>query len=673
MAVRLLLGPAGSGKTGRALRIFKQFTPSEHQHAVRFIVPTVSHVLHIRRLLLSDPDFPGLLGDPICTFHRLASDILADAEGARPKLISDTQKRLLLSEIVRDAPCGYFESVRECPDFPEALGGAIALVKASAVTPDDLRRAVESAVRAKRLPESSRQKISDLAALYQRYEDKISAAKELRDPEDVISHALEVIRANPDLLRAVRCVILDGFSTLTALQQQFVGLLAEHCGELIAAVDCEESRPELFSYVEPSLRFLMELPGASVDNLGQQADAGPAPAVARDRVTALRHLTKYLFAVSPPRLEPDDSVTVLVGATLGVEVQLVAGEIRKLVRERGLQFADFAIVVRSIEPYHRRIASSFREHHIPLGAQTCPLSESTLARTVLHHLRAGSLDAPASAEAAQLIRSIEALIGGFRWPEDEERLREEYAALKSLRRIIAEIVAGAHFSRGEFRELLEPAIRSGAYRVPVTSADEVSLVTARALGGRKFKAVFVLGLVGRVFPRQVREDPFLLDSEREILNPYLPHPLGLRRHEWDYERCLFYSAAACAQERLYLCYPLGDASGRANLPSPYLDEVNALFTREVRRVARGFRDILPPIDQAETAKSLAARTILDCCASTDGQAQETAAAAYNLLLEAGQLGPDAFEWMGEGAAEPSDDRLPADVRELLLGEELLTE
>ncbi|HAH88114.1 MAG TPA: hypothetical protein DCL60_12175, partial [Armatimonadetes bacterium] len=72
MAVRLITGPAGSGKTGRALRIFKQFSTMEHEQSVRFLVPTVSQCDGLRRLLLSDHKFPGFLGDPVCTFFRFA-------------------------------------------------------------------------------------------------------------------------------------------------------------------------------------------------------------------------------------------------------------------------------------------------------------------------------------------------------------------------------------------------------------------------------------------------------------------------------------------------------------------------------------------------------------------------------------------------------------------------
>lgn len=651
MAVRLLVGPAGSGKTDRALKILKQFTPSEHQHSVRFIVPTVSQVLQLRRLLLSDPEFPGLLGDPVCTFHRLASDIMASAGLTREKPVSDAQELLVLREVVTSAPSGYFDSVRHSPNFASSLGGAIRFLKSAGVTPEDLQRAVESA--ALDLPESSTRKIMDLADLYRSYQDTL-AAHNIRDPESIMWDALEVARGDPGLLSAFKCVILDGFSTLTPVRREFIRLFAQQCDEVVITLEYEEDRPEVFSFAEPSMQFLIELPDVSVQHLPPRDDRAN---------TAVGHLKRHLFAADPPKVEPDDTVAVLVGATPAMEIELVAGEIKRLVRERGFQYSEIGVVARDVRPYLRRIKSVFRQFRIPLAAQMYPLWDSVLARTVLETSKADGTTHPRQA--------VQDLMSNFEWPQDDERLREECAAWKAIQRIMAETAAseemmGREFSGSQFAELLASGVRRRMYRMPGGDEEGVSLVDANVLvGGRKFRAAFVIGLVDRLFPRRGREDPFVRDWEREILNRYLPYPFLLRAHEQDHERWLFYTAAGSAQDRLYLCYSQSDASGRRNLPSTYVDEVDALFTRQVRRVAREPREVVPPMDEAETAKALVAGTILDCCTARDEQIQRSAAAAYNMLLDAGELGPGDFESLAEDEGQLPEERIPAHIRELL--------
>jgi len=658
--VRVLVGPAGCGKTGRAFEIFKQFAPSEHQGSVRLIAPTLFHVLQIRRVLLSDHQFPGLLGDPVCTFYELTRGILAQMEHV--KCVSEMHKLLLLNEIIGTAPCGYFDVVRERPNFAEALGGAIRTLKAAAVAPEHLRCAVQSADA--RLPQSSKRKILDLADIYQSYQQALAAAG-IDDREGIMWRALEVARGKPELLRAFKCIIIDGFPSLTPVQQEFVRLLAGHCGEMIFTIDYQDDRPEVFSHVEPTFRFLAGLPGASVERMDGATEKP---------TTALGHVRARLFAANPPLIEPDDSAAVLAGATPAVEIELAAREIKRLVREQGLRFGDFALVSRDVESYRRTVAATFGRYGIPLAAHSHPLSENALAQMVLLSLGVastedGTLEARArtpstlgeafkTGGARHLAQAVEGLVAGFQWQEDDRLLQEDCAAWKAIRRIMAEITAaeellGREIGPGEFAAMLESGIHTGRYRTFGGSTDGVSLLDAGLLRGQEFPVVFLVGLLERTFPRQAREDPFLRDDEREALNPVLPHQLSIRAHDWDYERHLFYTAASSARDYLYLCYPAASVSGHDNAPSRYLREIERLFTSPIRRIRCDYDEIVPPVEQAETPESSAAAVVLDCCAARDERRQYIAAAAYNLMLEAGRLGPDAFEWLSEREAETS--------------------
>jgi ATP-dependent helicase/DNAse subunit B len=198
--------------------------------------------------------------------------------------------------------------------------------------------------------------------------------------------------------------------------------------------------------------------------------------------------------------------------------------------------------------------------------------------------------------------------------------------------------------------LLERGIRTGICRLPDSGNDGVRLLDFSGLRDRDLRAVFLLGMLDGSVPRHALDDPILGRSEREALNPHLPYPLELEAGGAR-ERYLFYSAVSSAGERLYLCHPSSDALGRESRRSQYLDEVIGLLGPGMRRLSRGFDDIAPPIDDAETVDSLVARTVADCSTTTDDRSKAVAAAAYNLLLDAGMLPPGAFSCLGE---EPSD-------------------
>jgi hypothetical protein len=92
--------------------------------------------------------------------------------------------------------------------------------------------------------------------------------------------------------------------------------------------------------------------------------------------------------------------------------------------------------------------------------------------------------------------------------------------------------------------------------------------------GVRFRAVIVPGLVEESFPKTVRQDPLLLDTERQYLSEVLGCDLSQRRRLSEAERLRFALVTQSAVERLVLTFPrLNQGSGHAQTPSSYLLQV----------------------------------------------------------------------------------------------------
>ena len=82
--------------------------------------------------------------------------------------------------------------------------------------------------------------------------------------------------------------------------------------------------------------------------------------------------------------------------------------------------------------------------------------------------------------------------------------------------------------------------------------------------GLSFPLVIVLGMVEKSFPRPVREDPLLLDDERQRISINLPRKLAGHAEE----KLLFELVTHAAQEQLVLSWPrLEAATARPRVPS----------------------------------------------------------------------------------------------------------
>jgi ATP-dependent helicase/nuclease subunit B len=121
---------------------------------------------------------------------------------------------------------------------------------------------------------------------------------------------------------------------------------------------------------------------------------------------------------------------------------------------------------------------------------------------------------------------------------------------------------------------------------------------------KEYKVVFVAGLLEKVFPMQVREDPLLSDWERKLMSSRGAQPLAECLPRQNIERFLFYLAVTRARERLYLSCPHLDYEGKESLPSFYLEEVKNLFGGRLPVIRQDLSRPFPSVEEAITRREL---------------------------------------------------------------------
>jgi len=103
--------------------------------------------------------------------------------------------------------------------------------------------------------------------------------------------------------------------------------------------------------------------------------------------------------------------------------------------------------------------------------------------------------------------------------------------------------------------------------------DGVIVLSATAARGLKFRALFIVGMNEGTFPRTIREDAFLRDHDREVLERDLGFKVSQKLTAFDEEKLLFTLLVEAARERLYCSFQRSDDSGRVLAPSWYLAEL----------------------------------------------------------------------------------------------------
>jgi len=136
-------------------------------------------------------------------------------------------------------------------------------------------------------------------------------------------------------------------------------------------------------------------------------------------------------------------------------------------------------------------------------------------------------------------------------------------------------------------------------QAPLGGKAGVRVLDAMAARGCSFRALVVLGMNEKVFPRTILEDPFLRDSVRSRFEHRLGCRMARKMAGYDEERLLFTLLQSAADEIVYV-YQRSDDRGRLQIPSIYLkeDDDESVARRPSQRLEQTDFDLLTPREAA---------------------------------------------------------------------------
>jgi ATP-dependent helicase/nuclease subunit B len=153
------------------------------------------------------------------------------------------------------------------------------------------------------------------------------------------------------------------------------------------------------------------------------------------------------------------------------------------------------------------------------------------------------------------------------------------SALTRLRQLDS---LGGDFSWGEWVELFRRVLDETSIPIEANRHQGVQVLDAMTARGRTVRALFVLGMNEKLFPRYVREDPFLRDRQRLVLEATLGYKIDEKLAGHEEELLLFELLSRSATNRLSLSYQRADETGRVMAASGFI----AMAMRDPRFVGK---------------------------------------------------------------------------------------
>jgi len=607
--LNLIAGPANAGKVELLL---DRYLGALDREPI-LIVPTRSDVDRVERELLERR--PALLAGSIGTFDDLFERIAHAGEGALP-LVSQAQRALLVRRVVAGAQLYGLSASARFGGFADALLQTLGELESGLLDPEQLA--------------------GDLATLHAAYRTELDRL-ELWDRDLLRRRAAERLQSDLDAWHG-EPVFAYGFEDLTGAEWALLEALAGRT-EVDVSLPYEPARPA-FASLRRTAEDLSRLAGGRIEEL--------PPRYAESAHPALAHLERALFADTAPAAVPiKGGVRFFEGAGARGALELVGEELLALVRA-GTPPERIGVVCPSIERWRAPLETVLGTLGIPYSVDgEVRLTQTPFGHALSAMLRFawlggtrrdlfGFLRSPFSSLERRAVDFVEGRLRGRaiqtpeRVVEESEKLRGgpvpgladlrdagdpveavrelgarmlqnaygldgppvgetsrlDLRAHETVTRLLGELdhwrALAGELSREDVvaaleRQTLRPMHGDEPGRIAV-----VDLLRART---RRFDVVFVLGLEEGSLPRRGLSSPFLDDDARRALDERgarLQRPDAVSR-----DRYLFYTACTRPLERLYLVREAATDDGGPREPSPFWDEVRAVFDPEdVRRWTR---------------------------------------------------------------------------------------
>jgi ATP-dependent helicase/nuclease subunit B len=406
VSLRLIFGRAGTGKSTQCLEEILRDTQSDpFGEPLIFLVPEqATHQMEMK--LAHAPELGGILRAQVLSFRRLGWRVFSETGGGQKILIGEIGKRMLLRRLLlkNRSKLQVFARSATRPGMADLLAQAIAEFKTYRITPNDLRLIQDT-------DELLVQKLEELALLYDDFNQ--SLGHDVRDPDDELTVVAEKLPFAQSLEGAK--IWVDGFKGFTPQELYILQVLLGIAKQVTITlpldpliVQREDNRSKYYN----ATTVQQKIPREEVGLLkpGEEVFTGPwqtYQSIIRIALESgiyiensifleeghrfknpwLKHLEKFYntyptlpyIVTTENRTEPleNKGISLFSAVNRRAEVEGVARELRRLVREEGKHWKNLSVMTRDLSGYEEIVEQVFRVHEIPFFLDN--------KRPVIHH------------------------------------------------------------------------------------------------------------------------------------------------------------------------------------------------------------------------------------------------------------------------------------------------
>lgn len=359
MPPRLLLAPAGHGKTQFVIEQIRAVLAGEPLAPIIVIVPNSIQAAGFRQRLSASG---GALGVDVHTFYSLYAELLARAGQPMPLLPDPLRIRLLrqvLDELCERGKIQHYAALREKPGFIALLRNVIEELKRARILPEDFSAAATDV------------RLHEIALIYSAYQHWLQK-NNWADNEGRGWLAAIALESNQTLGADTRYLAVSGFDEFNPTQLGVLSLLAKRAKETVITLTGDIQQPQRpahqrFRRAQTALTTSLSIQPEAMDSVSMLV---PPLAQVESAIFDIRY-SKTQHPIYPSgtmsNIEyPISNIQFLESQTRSAEARAALRWVKARIVRDGLKLSDVAILARDLPVYRPFLEETAAEFGMPL-------------------------------------------------------------------------------------------------------------------------------------------------------------------------------------------------------------------------------------------------------------------------------------------------------------------
>ena len=369
MALQFIFGGAGAGKSYYLYNKIIQQSIENPKKQYLILVPEQFTMQTQKELVTMHPR-KGICNIDVLSFERLAFRVLTEMGESQRTLLEETGKSMVLRRVAQEKKkeLKILGAKMDKQGYVSQMKSMVSELRQYEISTEDLEDVLEDLSSSPELY----YKLQDIKTLYQGFFDYLEGS--FITQEEVLDAMGRVAPQSKKLKDSV--LVLDGYTGFTPIQLQLLETLLEICEEVYVTVTVAAgedpykmgSPHELFYLSRQTVASLLRIakdkkiswkeywiPEGRGEYQGRFKDNPP-----------MAFLEKNVFRYRRKKYpKQQDAVQIYEAQNPASEMEMTAGEIRRLVRTKGYRYRDFAVITGDMQVYAPAAARAFARYEIP--------------------------------------------------------------------------------------------------------------------------------------------------------------------------------------------------------------------------------------------------------------------------------------------------------------------